>query len=1078
MRPLVRIFCFFLLMSSFGSAAAYAGWMENGVPVTLQWSPANQGAAVSDGSSGAIIAYRVCRNGVDCIAIQRVDSLGAVLWGQEEVLSYTASEDPRIISDGAGGAIVTWADSRGGSNDIYAQRVNTLGAVQWIANGIALCAAEENQGSPKITSDGAGGAIVVWEDLRRGDTPDIYVQRIDASGVVQWMVDGVSIVLGKSNPQITSDGAGGAIVTWEDNGMRICAQRIDASGAIQWTWAMGGVELCVGNATVQSTITADGGGGAIVAYSTYYGIYAQRVNASGIVQWAGNGVAICAAPGDAVSPMIASDSAGGAVVTWCDYRTGGGDIYAQRVDTSGVVQWTVNGVALCTATGDQTNPAIATDGAGGAIVTWRDARIYYPLAIYTQRVDASGTVQWTGDGVALSPATGGECGPQIISAGAGGAIVTWSDYRSLNPDIYAQRVNASGEFHWTSDGVALCVATGKQNFPAIMSDGAGGAIMAWAESRNGNYDIYAQRISATGAALWTTRGVALCTETGEQYLPTIASDHMGGAIVAWVDYRNNVWDADIYAQRVNASGVVQWTANGVALCTDGWNQTNPIITSEIQGGAIVAWIDNRDSFLDIYAQRVSASGTVQWTADGVRLCTQAGEQSSPAIVTDGGGGAIVVWQDLRNGSFYNIYAQRVIASGVRTWGAYGVALCTATGSQSNPKITTDGAGGAIVAWTDSRNVYPGIYNNDIYAQRVNATGALQWGAGGAPLCTVMGDQLNPAIAPAGVGGAIVAWEDGRGTSRDIYAQRVNASGAVQWSADCVALCTAAEFQGSPTIASDGQSGAIVAWWDGRRYGNYDVYAQRVNGLGAVQWAADGAALCTVRGTGDPSTLGIASDVAGGALVVWDDYRCKAQIYAQRISGSGGFQATLLQHYSTAFEGSSIRIAWTLSERDEGTRFAIYRASAPDYEYAQVDGAEIVEDGLTCAFTDARCLPGTVYKYRIEYEIEGTAPRILFETSEIALPSIPMTLYQNHPNPFNPQTTIRFYLPEAQEIFLDVYDVRGERVVRLAEGMQKKGYHEVTWDGRNGSGAVCSSGVYFGRLRAGKYTASRKMVIMR
>jgi flagellar hook assembly protein FlgD len=95
-----------------------------------------------------------------------------------------------------------------------------------------------------------------------------------------------------------------------------------------------------------------------------------------------------------------------------------------------------------------------------------------------------------------------------------------------------------------------------------------------------------------------------------------------------------------------------------------------------------------------------------------------------------------------------------------------------------------------------------------------------------------------------------------------------------------------------------------------------------------------------------------------------------------------------------------------------------------------------------------------------------------------MPPFPVTLYQNHPNPFNPQTVIRFYLPEAQEIFLDVYDVAGERVARLAEGKREKGFHEERWDGRNGSGVMCSSGVYFSRLKAGKSTISCKMVIMR
>ena len=66
--------------------------------------------------------------------------------------------------------------------------------------------------------------------------------------------------------------------------------------------------------------------------------------------------------------------------------------------------------------------------------------------------------QWTADGVALCTAANDQINPQIVSDGSGGAIITWQDYRGGNYDIYAQRVNASGAVQWTADGVAVCTA--------------------------------------------------------------------------------------------------------------------------------------------------------------------------------------------------------------------------------------------------------------------------------------------------------------------------------------------------------------------------------------------------------------------------------------------------------------------------------------------------------------------------------------------------------------------------------------------------------------------------------------------
>jgi len=210
--------------------------------------------------------------------------------------------------------------------------------------------------------------------------------------------------------------------------------------------------------------------------------------------------------------------------------------------------------------------------------------------------------------VALCSATGGQYSPTIVSDGGSGAIVTWFDERGGNYDIYAQRILTGGTVNWTADGVALCTDTGEQYYPTIAADAAGGAIVTWFDSRSGNYDIYARKISSAGEAQWTANGVALCAASGTQWYPTIVTDGAGGAIVAWTDSRNAT--DDIYAQRISTGGTVQWTANGVALCSaTGWQELGTIVT-DCGAGAIATWVDGRSDNFDIYAQRVLANGTL------------------------------------------------------------------------------------------------------------------------------------------------------------------------------------------------------------------------------------------------------------------------------------------------------------------------------------------------------------------------------------------------------------------------------------------------------------------------------------
>ncbi len=438
-------------------------------------------------------------------------------------------------------------------------------------------------------------------------------------------------------------------------------------------------------------------------------------------------------------------------------------------------------VALSIAAGDQQSPQIVSDGSGGAIITW-ESRITpsAPRDIYAQRVNSVGEVQWAANGVAICTAGDDQQAPQLVSDGAGGAIMVWMDSRTIattGTDIYAQRINNAGVVQWTVNGVPVSTAASMQWNPQLISDDSGGAIITWMDARNpsNGWDIYAQRINSAGAVQWTADGVAISLAADTQNFPQIISDGAGGAIITWQDYRNVMTtNLDIYAQRVNSAGVVQWTTDGVPICTAAAVQQSPQLASDDSGGAIIAWVDSRNSattLSDIYAQRVNNAGAVQWTANGVAISVVQDIQTSPSLIADGSGGAIIAWQDQRSGTNYDIYAQRVNSAGQVQWIANGAAMALSLADHFNPQIISDGAGGAIITWNDW-----GSGTSEIYAQRVSSAGAAQWAAAGNIICTAAGDQLNPKITSDGSGGAIITWTDLRSGNSDIYVQGISASG--------------------------------------------------------------------------------------------------------------------------------------------------------------------------------------------------------------------------------------------------------------------------------------------------------------
>jgi hypothetical protein len=789
-------------------------------------------------------------------------------------------------------------------------------------------------------------------------------------------------------------------------------------------------------------------------------------------QWIYNGTPVCTESTNQNASYAVDVGSGNVIIAWSDDRNGPDDIFAQKIDANGVVQWAVNGVAVCTATSFQYSPQLIPDGAGGAIITWSDLRSGN-YDVYAQRIDANGYAMWITDGVAISATSGTQFNPRIIDDG-GGAIITWEDFRGADRDIYAQRVNSSGIVLWTANGKAVCSETGHQEGPRIARDEEGGAIISWDDDRGTDHDIYAQRIDGNGDADWTSNGVLLCGATSTQWETEIVADGSGGAIVIWKDYRSGT-SYDIYTQRVDANGNALWTADGVPICQASDSENELRLVSDGAGGAIISWQDNRGADIDIYAQRINAVGTVQWDSDGMLICGATGHQQYPRICTDGSGGAILCWTDERTSSYKDLYAQRIDAGGTVQWTTDGVAFCTAPGTQFVPFLISF-EGGAIATWTDVRGS-----DYDIYAQYIGPDGF--WGLPEPEIDAVLD-------VPADEGG----WVRIRVLSPEYDRPGVDPypiTGYNVWR----------RVDGG--FSSSGPGDETFP-----RFPDMDEFIQILNNgenYLPMRISADQAAFLGLP-PGDWESMGFHAAMQEAEYyftaptltdstesgIPWQTYAVTAHtptpsVFFTSEADSGYSVDNLAPGMPGSLAGTpdygpiGITLSWDPNTESDLYIYRIYRGSDPGFV---PDETSLIGQSSDPEFFDEYDdWHVSYYKVSAVDRHGNESPFADLSGGDVAggeTPEVPGSYFlaQNVPNPFNPMTTISFGLREAGHVSLRIFDAAGRLVRVLVDEHRDAGTYEAIWDGRNGGSTEVASGVYFYRLDTVAFKETRKMVLLR
>ncbi|GEM_PF-3333846 len=423
----------------------------------------------------------------------------------------------------------------------------------------------------------------------------------------QWSTDPANnLIVGYGLlPEMCSDSAGGAYVTYENNTVyprKIELKRINRYGYLAWDSA----RLIIGDLPESryASLTADGNNGVLIAYldrerdSANHYLYkerlrVQRVDSNGNLLWGSHGVRVSLAEhnqSSAQSARVITDNQKGCILVWEDTLH---VLMMQRIDSFGFRPWNNQGVLLDTGIFAYSCYPLLINAPNDRFIIGY-AQSIYSLTSTLVKIDLDGNNLW-GDGIILDfPLSRLACDVN------GDVICSGRKLLRNTATLYAQRIDTSGIIKWSPTHIILSEDADLVDAVPICIFPDHSTLFAWTKTVFNNRRIFSQRISLLGTCMWGDSGILVSKINSNQFVPKLIPGNNDKIILSWYDSRTSV-----YTQMLDTSGIQIWDTNDVAISLVSINELSKDFITDKAGGFIACWANENFA---ICLQQVSQNG--------------------------------------------------------------------------------------------------------------------------------------------------------------------------------------------------------------------------------------------------------------------------------------------------------------------------------------------------------------------------------------------------------------------------------------------------------------------------------------
>ena len=966
----------------------------------------------------------------------------------------------RTVCPGESGSMIfVWSDTRYGSRNVFAQKVDSSGVLLWGSQGSAVTNLPGRQEDPVAITDGDGGAFIAWVDYRFDDEGDIFIQHIDNQG--NRMMDDNGEALARVDGRhltinMCTDSLGGVFVAWQDkrNFLDDDIFGTHVSSNYEIIAPSSGVSIIQmnGNQGAKSLEYAGNNQATIIWSDTRSGsgndIYCQKINMNMEKIFSDGGLEVSATSDLETTPRTTFMKNDTSFVIW-QSGTESTDIYYNLLTSDGLVF--SEHLQLCSFNSSKANPRIKRNQLGEVFIQWIDYR-NDPTAgnHYYQRVSHGGNISWDQNGIQLD-ASGDDHHARFSPGGNRELFVYWERGTFPNVDIMYQGIQSDGSL-LLDNAEFVSNVSGYQSMPNTLFDNNNGSFVVFADQSNGSIDLRVQRMNSDLTSFELNGLIAMNGLDGDIEYP-IANYTNDNVVLNWVDARDG---KKVFGSIINDNGVITPVENGQNLTqfdSYTFQLENEPVSLLAHDYLFTAAFDAQSGAKLIRMNKFDLSFQMQWPNEGYVVHQSTLDQRKVKLfeTADGIG---VVWSEIRDEVDFDLFYQRFNLEGQMQFDSSGVTLMDG--------VWVDNYVEGIYSTPDSNFIL--VWVNDVWGsgslsfQKFNLNGeiAAGWPSDGYTLSSIGDPEKLKGQVISDESGILVAWEETYNFNKNIKANIIHWDGTLEWT-NGLLLTSAENDQINIDLAIDESSQTSLVIWEDFQNGNDLNIAGQFIDLSNNVLLNENVIICSNEEYQQSPVVKNVFD--GHFLVLWEDERGFLNSDPVLSGGLDIYGQVIHYDHGNVYSDNGIALCQEYHDQ-KGPQISLLKEN---------------QDASQCLW----------FAYWIDMRSSGKADLANLYGQALRLSEPMSTEISNiqpnsfkvgdaFPNPFNNSIGVQINIRELKPIDVIIVNVMGkvvynEKIIPLSNGV-----HSFTWNGKNFYGQDLPSGIYFLQFNSLNFQSNKKI----